>query len=251
MFKKYTYLLCLLALSGLLYACGDTEDDTKTTDSTQSAPDSTLVVHDDNAPQQKCGEDADYTVVFTSSWSGDSHGTDYPGNPHFSGLIGLTHKTDVSFWQVGVLASAGTVLMAETGAKTGLLTEYTQAVSDKNGENILSGGGINPVPGKTSSLEFAISPEFPLVTLASMIAPSPDWFVGVSGLTLCQQGQWVTELTVPVVGYDAGSDNGTTYTAANEATDPFESISILQGAYFGASGTDAAPFGTFKFALVP
>ena len=50
---------------------------------------------------------------------------------------------------------------------------------------------------------------FPRVTLTTMIAPSHDWFVGVSGLPLLDaQGDWLTWLRVFLYPWDAGSEEG-------------------------------------------
>ena len=48
----------------------------------------------------------------------------------------------------------------------------------------------------TTSFEFEIEKGHPLVTLVTMIAPSPDWFVGVAGLDLQAGGEWAPEVVV-------------------------------------------------------
>lgn len=50
--------------------------------------------------------------------------------------------------------------------------------------------------------------------------PSPDWFVGVSNVSLCAGGGWVEELRLAGTMYDAGTDNGLTFTAPNWETQP-------------------------------
>ncbi len=47
----------------------------------------------------------------------------------------------------------------------------------------ISGPSFWDVPGSTS-LDFELTEDFPLVTLVAMIAPSPDWFIGVRNLDL-------------------------------------------------------------------
>ena len=69
---------------------------------------------------------AEYEIVFDATWSEETHPQDFPGNDHFSGLIGGTHNGSILFWNVGELASPGIEQMAETGAKT-LLTAEVQA----------------------------------------------------------------------------------------------------------------------------
>jgi hypothetical protein len=48
-----------------------------------------------------------YRVVFDALWSQVTHPQDYPGNPHFSPLIGATHSAAVRFWADGAIASDG------------------------------------------------------------------------------------------------------------------------------------------------
>ena len=193
-------------------------------------------------------ETAGYKVAFDADWSADTHPTDFPSNPHFSGLIGATHNSQVTLWQPGEIASPGIELMAETGGKSTLEMEIETAMDDGTVGRVLSGGGINPSPGKVS-LTFEVRRDFPLVTLVSMIAPSPDWFVGVHDLSLMENGDWVDEMTVNLVPYDAGTDGGGTYDAANADTDPVEPIMRLEGAPLEVDGQVPA-LGTFTFTRV-
>jgi hypothetical protein len=96
------------------------------------------------------------------------------------------------------------------------------------------------------TLEFEIGVNFPLVTLVTMVAPSPDWFVGVSGLSLLVDGQWANERRVEVFPWDAGTDSGETYESENQKTLPPVAIHRLLGRPV-TSGGAVAPFGTFTF----
>src|SRR5687767_10579201 len=137
---------------------------------------------------------ARYVVTFQSDWSPATHPTDWPDDAHYSGLIGGTHSSRVTFWQEGQLASPGIQLMAEKGRKSPLDQEVLAAIAAGNAEFVLSGDALSGSP-RSVSLEFEVGVRFPLVTLVTMIAPSPDWFVGVSGLSLLVNGQWTTETT--------------------------------------------------------
>ena len=70
---------------------------------------------------------ARYRVTFDATWSAQTHPTDIPGNAHFSGLIGGTHRSTVTFWSEGGLASEGIQLMAERGRQTPLDLEVGAA----------------------------------------------------------------------------------------------------------------------------
>ena len=188
-----------------------------------------------------------YEVTFESTWSATTHPDGFPSNPHFSGLIGATHDSTVTFWKEGETASTGIKNMAETGSKTALTAEVDDAIQQGRAEAVLSGGGISLSPG-VRQLTFTISADYPLVTLVSMLAPSPDWFVGVAGLSLLEQGQWVDTLTVDLFTYDAGTDSGTTYSAANQATNPPEVIAKIETAPFVVN-TEVPPVATFTFIL--
>jgi hypothetical protein len=188
---------------------------------------------------------ARYVVTFQSDWSPATHPTDWPDDAHYSGLIGGTHSSRVSFWQEGQLASPGIQLMAEKGRKTPLDEEVLAAVAAGNAEFVLSGDALSGSP-RSVSLEFDVSVNFPLVTLVTMVAPSPDWFVGVAGLSLLINGQWTNETTATLFPWDAGTDSGITYAAENFATVPAEPIHRLLGFPVAVNGT-VAPFGTMTF----
>ncbi len=189
---------------------------------------------------------AQYEVTFDALWSAKTHPSPgFPETPHFSGLIGATHNDFAAFWKPGGIASPGIENMAETGSKSPLDAEINAAIAKGTAENLLSGSGISPSPGK-ASIEFSISGAYPLVTLVSMIAPSPDWFTGVQGLNLCAEGQWLKEFTLYLYPWDAGSDSGTFYTAADSETEPQEPIAEIKGFPFLVNGKNP-PVGTFKF----
>ncbi len=189
-----------------------------------------------------------YDVTFTSTWTPETH-PDFPSGAHFTGLIGGTHGSDVAFWEPDSLASPGIRNMAETGSKSPLNAEVNAAITAGTAENLLSGGGLSATPGSVT-LRFSASLDFPLVSLVSMIAPSPDWFVGVHGLSLLVDGQWAADLTVELPPYDAGTDSGGTFTSGNVETFPPAPISRITGPPLGAEG-EVAPFGTFRFVRVP
>jgi len=188
---------------------------------------------------------ARFVVTFQSDWSRATHPADWPDDAHYSGLIGGTHNSLVSFWQEGQLASAGIQLMAEKGRKSPLDQEVLAAIAAGNAQFVLSGDGLSGSP-RSVSLEFDVSVAFPLVTLVTMVAPSPDWFVGVSGLSLLVNGQWTSEATATLFPWDAGTDSGITYAAENFATVPPEPIHRLLAFPVAVNGS-VAPFGTMKF----
>ena len=190
---------------------------------------------------------ATYDLTFTATWTSSTHPTDFPSNPHFSGMIGGTHNSAVSFWETGGIASDGIKQMAELGSKGPLRGEVNQAISASNADAVLEGSVMNS-PG-SQTITFEIRPSWNLVTVTSMVAPSPDWFVGVSGLDLLgSDGNWIDSLEVDLFVYDAGTDSGPTYTSPNQPTVPREPISRIADSPFLVDGS-VKPVGTFRFEL--
>ncbi len=190
---------------------------------------------------------ATYEVTFTSTWSSATHPTNFPSSPHYSGLIGGTHNSSATFWETGSTASLGIKQMAEFGSKLALQSEVQTAIADGTAERVLSGGGIGRSPGLTR-MTFDVSEDFPLVTLTSMLAPSPDWFVGVNGQSLRSSTGWEDEIIVELFVYDAGTDSGSNYTSANQATSPQENIARMTDDPFVYNG-EVRSVGTFVFEL--
>ncbi len=190
---------------------------------------------------------ARYRVSFEADWSAQTHPTDFPSNPHFSRMIGATHGSDVMFWEPGAPATAGIQNVAELGSTSPFDAEIAQAQTAGLAENLFIGGGLDPSPG-VEAVEFEIGQDYALVTLVSMIAPSPDWFVGVRNLSMLKR-DWQDEIVVELFPWDAGTDSGVTFTSGDEATAPRGVITLLEGPPV-AVGDQVPPFGRFIFRRV-
>ena len=191
-------------------------------------------------------DSAVYSVVFDATWSVATHPRDYPRGAHFSSLIGAVHDDGVRFWASGETATAGIESMAETGGTSTLRSEIRARIPT-NALSVITGSGLGTSPARATISRVVVRVDYPLVTLVTMIAPSPDWFVGVSGLPLMDEfGQWVEELEVVLYPYDSGTDDGTTYTSADADSSPRQPIRSLRGE---APFSDA-PIGTFKFSRI-
>ena len=196
-------------------------------------------------PSPVSPDTARYVVIFDSTWSATTHPTDFPATAHYSGLIGGTHSAAVTFWREGGLASAGIQRMAERGSKSPLDADVMQAIAAGTAQHVLSGPNLGGSPASTS-MEFDINQQFSLVTLVTMVAPSPDWFVGVSALPLFADGQWVDHVSVDLSAHDAGTDSGASYESADLVTTPPQPIARITGYPLAGPGT-ARPLGTFTF----
>jgi hypothetical protein len=198
---------------------------------------------------------ATYQVVFNTTWNESNFPTNFPSDRHFSDLFGATHNGQVRFWEVGQFASVGIENMAELGSNSELLNEIQSAINEGKAEFTLSGDYIPPSTDEVS-LRFDISENYPLVTLVSMLAPSPDWFVGIHDLNLYEGGTWIAELTVNLSVYDAGTDDGTQYNSSDKEPISHGVITLLSS---NAGDTDflngvhqinGAYVGTFTFTRI-
>ena len=167
-----------------------------------------------------------YTVTFHSDWSQQTH-PGFPPGAHYSPLIGATHSMSATLWMSDTLASPGIEQMAETG---GITTLHSEIAGLGNGvREVISAPGMRNSPGLLTTPTFSASRSHPYVTLVSMIAPSPDWFIGVQALPLLDdQGRWRQTVTIPLVPYDAGTDDGLAYGLTRPGTRPTSAHSQYQ-----------------------
>lgn len=174
---------------------------------------------DDNSTPTTENKEARYKVVVTMNWSSTNFPTDYPNRAHFSRLIGWTHKTNSTFFKVGTTVFAGIKNMAETGGISPLNTEINAKIANNEGLQLVTGSSLSSGTG-TIEVEIKVNKENPSVTLATMIAPSPDWYVAIVNENLLENGDFVASKTVNASAYDAGTDSGVNYTSANATTNP-------------------------------
>ena len=173
----------------------------------------------------RCAGTQTYQVRFSSTWSAGTHGTGlgFPTGAHYSLPVGVTHSSAVSFGGIAQSATAGIENMAELGGVDIITSEFVATSASDCAFKAPS--TINPSPGEVS-WTFPVSESFPLVTLLVMLAPSPDWFTGTFGTNLRENGQWV-DRTVDLYAWDAGTDSGTTFLAADQNTSPAGILSLL------------------------
>ncbi len=181
------------------------------------------------AAAQTDADSATYTVTFQGNWTTASTPGGVVGSAHFTTLIGAVHNDMVTFWESGGMATAGVEAVAELGATSTFRSEIQSEIDTSNAVSVIrkSVGG-----GGTGSAEFdvTVTKDHPLVTLLSMIGPSPDWFVGISGRSLLDaQDEWLSRLQIDLFPYDAGTEEGTEFSLSNAATSPQENITSIKG----------------------
>ncbi|NNM22485.1 MAG: T9SS type A sorting domain-containing protein [Flavobacteriaceae bacterium] len=176
---------------------------------------------------------ATYSVTFTSNWSEVTHPHptgNFPSNAHWSKLVGATHNNQVIFLEMGGLASPGVEDIAELGSNGVFFSEVNDAINAEYANSIIDGDALNTPEGQIVIDEVITTDDFPMLTLLSMIAPSPDWMIAANSIPLLDtNGDWKTQIDINLYPYDAGTDSGTDYASPNMNTDPQEPISSLQG----------------------
>jgi hypothetical protein len=176
-----------------------------------------------------------YMLEFEGLWDGTHvEGGTLPGGPHFTALIGATHDAGDPLWELGGMATPGIEFVAELGSTGVLAAEIQNRIAVGTAGEQITVSGIASFPTTTQS-SFEIEVDDPNVTLISMVAPSPDWFVGVSDLSLRNGSFWVQALTVDLHPYDAGTEDGSGFSLSNPATNPQEPIALINGSPFVGS----------------
>lgn len=176
---------------------------------------------------------ANYTIEFVSIWESvtanptEGQSTiDVPSNAHWSPLALVTHQTVNTFFMVGAVASSGIEDIAETGSTNAFETEVN---NNTDADKVIIGSGLGSAKGTITINSLEVSEDYPLITLASMIAPSPDWFIGVNGINLrsgnnSTNNGWKDTFSVNLFPYDAGTEDGSAYSGSNPASNPISAI---------------------------
>lgn len=178
------------------------------------------------AAQSSEGDSARYRLTFEGTWTLAATPGGVHRNAHFSPLVGAVHSDQVSFWRPGGTATPELERVAELGIQDRLAALMGRS------PHVLAVFEKEPARGGTArtTIEFEATRDDPLVTLVTMIAPSPDWFVGVSGLSLLDgQGRWLTSRNVDLFPYDAGTEEGEDFSLDNPATVPRGTITRIRG----------------------
>lgn len=178
-----------------------------------------------------------YEIEMIGQWNESSHSIDFPNNAHFSPFVGLSHLAGLDVIGEGLIATEGIKQMAETGSTNEIIKEFIQFKKQNYSEDTVVAQGFAS-PGRTSA-QIGVKRGYHNVTLFSMIAPSPDWFVAAKvELIDPVDGKWYDKVTVHAKTYDSGTDSGITFTSENEETIPADSIFEIKTNPL-ASGTDS------------
>jgi hypothetical protein len=189
-------------------------------------------------------EGVEYTIVLKSSWTPARFPIEYPEagtftGPHFSGLIGAAHNPSYAIFTIGSSPTAGLEKLSEEGKHMPLDNEIRAAIQAGNAASLVESGPLRDFKDSLVAT-VRVDADHPLLSLVAMIAPSPDWFTGVSNVNLRENGEWVTSRSLDLWAYDSGGDDGTTYKAADQDNNPKKPTSQAKDLHFAPKGTALA-----------
>jgi len=193
-----------------------------------------------SSASEPMGEAAQYQVVFTGTWTAKTHPLEYPRagaftGPHFSGLIGATHRPGYALFEDGAAPSPGLERLSEEGKHSPLDQEIRAAIGSGSAGALFETGPLRDTSG---SIETAVrvDADHSRVSAVAMIAPSPDWFTGASDVELRENGRWVDAREVVLYAWDSGGDDGTTYEAPDLDTSPKKATALNDSPHFVQMG---------------
>lgn len=200
-----------------------------------------------NEPPPVPTAEARYRVVATLAWSRPQFSLPAT-NAHFTAFIGAVHHIDTFLWKPGGLATQGVEFVAEVGSGGRLNAEIDGIIA--KGKALKRFAIPAPAVNGVFDTIFNFTLQHAAISFVSMIAPSPDWFVGLSSYSLIQNNQWVDDITVPLYLFDAGTEEGDIFGYDNPTTNPQQPIKPLSAsmATVLANGNASLPaIGSIRF----
>jgi len=171
-----------------------------------------------------------YTCTFNNNWSEENHPIEYPDNAHWSPPVIVAHNDEFELWELNEKASDGVEEVAETGATGDIRDEISDAQDDQEAGDFVQGSVTfnNRVQEQTFD-PITVTPWYFKMSSITMIAPSPDWFTGFSGIEPSDTNNkgemvWFESFEIETAPYDAGTEEGDEYDGDNSAEDPQDVI---------------------------
>jgi hypothetical protein len=190
--------------------------------------------------------EARYMVEITGKWKQPEFGV--PAGIHFTHVLGMVHDEMSAMWKENGMATPGVEALAESGNAYPLITEIDSFIAAGRSSSLV----LIPAPPPTGTTRTNIycNINYSHVSLETMLAPTPDWFTGISGFDLYTNDKWVIDTTINLYAWDAGTEEGDVFAYNNPATVPQQNIRILQaseGMVLANGNTILAPIATLRF----
>ena len=115
--------------------------------------------------------------------------------------------------------------------------------------------GPTKTPGNTTLTDIHVDEDRSLISLVTMIFPSPDWFLGISNVDMCDRmtGKWIEEYSRDLWPYDSGTDDGNSFESPDSPSDPRQNITLINKDDDSNFKTNSSirRLGIFTFTRVP
>lgn len=190
--------------------------------------------------------EAAYTLTITGKWKSPEFTV--PGGAHYTTFIGMIHNNNASLWKENEKASPGTEVLAETGGGGPLLAEIDSMIAARTSLSLIL--FVAPSTITSANANFYCNSNYTRVSFESMLGPTPDWFVGINSINLYNGSRWVTDTTINLYAYDAGTEEGDVFGYTNPPTVPQQNIHLLQASQatvLANGNTTLAPVATARF----
>ncbi len=165
-----------------------------------------------------CTDNMTYKVTLKVNWP-ETPASIYPEgadgstiDQHVTPMALISHASTVNLWQTGQSASEQVAEVAVSGKTDKIETLFKSLLDANTATDDCFLSKLNDRDDDDScNIEFTPTNSF--LSGIAMLAPSPDWFIGVSALDMCDTttNKWKTTGTVKLYGYDAGVRTGTTW----------------------------------------
>jgi len=194
-------------------------------------------------------QNVEYSCALVNIWSGKNHPIGYDSvseNAHWSPPVLLAHSKFAELWSSGQIASPGIESVAETGSTSTLQSEIevlqTQGLA---GDLVIGSGQFNARDPPQVFESITLGPSAPYLSTISMMAPSPDWFSGFSSFSPRGPGGfWFQTFELLTYPFDAGTEQGDTYSINNDPESPHGPIFPLTKDTVPDTGILLDPTGT-------
>ena len=183
----------------------------------------------EDAKVSYCKGKAQYRVWFHGTWADGVQSHEFPSDARFSPFTFATHTDEYTMWRPTLKAGEGVTDVAETGNNSRLVYELNKYKTAGKVYEINTAMGPTD-PNGTYHIYLYTTTKFHLVSMASMIFPSPDWFIGLYNIDMCVSDttRWIGKRTINLYAWDAGTDSGKNFDAADNATVPPEYITLIK-----------------------
>lgn len=175
-----------------------------------------------------------FDIELVGLWSEERQGVEVPGPAHFTTLYGAVHDDRYRIFAQGGIASAGMELLAEEGDIGVVQNDVAEQLrAGAAADEVCGAESIDPTGSVTTSI--VTDRDHSKLSFASMVAPSPDWFVGIDGLELwdADADGWHELIELDLFVYDAGTErDDAAFSLDNDEQSPLRPITVAHDRIF-------------------